>query len=406
MFAACAVAEDPSLRGKPLIVAGDPEDRRSIVLTASYEARPLGVHTAMPLREALRLAPKAVIVPPDHALYRRYHKRLMETLRGFTPLVEEVSIDEAYLDVAGTPGLEEGVESLARHIRDKVRDACSLTVSLGVSSTRFLAKMAANLAKDRPGGIVVLGPEDASRVLGPLPIGAFHGIGKRTEERLVARGVSRISDLERVGEAGLRTFLGEVGPAFLADLHGRGSARVAAEATDAKSISHEMTFARDVVRREDLLPILLALSDQVAWRLRAERMAARTVGMRIRHRTFTDHSRQMSVPKGVFLTEELYGAAAGLLDRMPEAAFPCRLASVAASKLTPIPSERWALFPSSPSRGEALARTVDRLRRRFGQAAVMPAGVLGSPGEDLYDRALHGSSFRTRGLEKSGDGRD
>lgn len=398
MFAACAVAENPSLAGRPLLVAGDPSDRRSIVLTASYEARAFGVRTAMPLREALQRARDAVVVAPDHALYRRYHQRLKEVLLRFTPLVEEVSIDEAYLDVHGTPGLTEGIAALARRIRHTVKEETSLTVSLGISSTRFLAKMAANRAKGTEEGIVLLHPRDASARLGPLPIGAFHGIGKKTEAHLRSHGVRRIADLGAMSETRLRELLGEAGPAFLRDLRGEGSATVTAEEADPRSVSHEMTFARDVDTPKTLLPILLALSDQVAGRLRRQGVSARTVTVRIRHVSFTDHARQMSVPRGVFLTEDLYRAASRLLERIPKKAFPCRLASVAASRLVPIEAGRWTLFPEEPSKSETLAGTIDDLRRRFGAGAVMPAGVLGSPGEDLYDRALHGSSFHTRGL--------
>lgn len=405
MFASCAAAEDPSLAGRPLVVAGNPDDRRSIVLTASYEARSFGIRTAMMLRQALALCPEAVVVPPDHDLYRAYHERLRQVLLSFTPVVEDISIDECYLDLAGCPGIDRGPLEMARTIREALRVGTGLVASLGVAPTRFLAKMAASLAKKEPDGVRLLHLDDVPGSLYGLPIGEFHGIGPKTEERLRSRGVRTIGDLAAMDEPALRLALGEAGPALAGELKGLGSARVASLPGRAKSISHELTFASDIVNREDLRPVILALSDQVAARLRREALVARTVTLRLKDASFREHSRSQTVREGMRFAADLYRTALGLLSRMPRNALPCRLAGVAATSLDEAEGEPQTLFSSGPRREEDLARTVDSIRERFGEGAVLPAGVLGSAGEDLYDKALFGSSFRTRGLGSARQGK-
>lgn len=402
MFAACAAAEDPALRGKPVIVAGDPEDRRSIVLTSSYEARARGVKTATPLRQALSLCPEALVVPPDHALYRRYHEKMIRVLQGFTPVVESVSIDEAFMDVTGCPGMDLGVAGLAREVRRSVLEKTQLKTSLGVSTSRFLAKMASSLAKRADDGVFVLWPSAVPKVLWPLPVGAFHGIGPKTEERLMARGIRTIGDLERAGPATIGEILGSTGPAFLQELRGEDQTPVKASDDAIKSMSHELTFSRDIPTPDALRPVLLALSDQVAHRLRSAGLAGSTVGLRLRNNKFKDWSRQMRPEHPVFLTGDLYRAALGLMERMPKEAFPCRLAGVGASGLLEEGTLPQTLFEGPKSPRADLARAVDRVRAKFGEDSLRPAGVLGSPGEDLYDHALFGSSFKTRGQD---DGR-
>ena len=374
MFASCAAAEDASLRGIPVVVAGDPSDRRSIVLTASYEARAYGVRTAMPVREALRLCPGVRIVPPDRGLYERYSRRLFAVLGEFTPVVRPVSIDEAYLDLTGCPGLEEGPLRLARAIRRRVDEATHLAVSIGLADGPWLAKMAADLAKKAPDGVLLLRREDVGDLLGPLPVDAFHGIGPKTAAKLRGMGIRTIADIAQADPVLLRPF----------GVHGERMRRLAqgdddgALPTDGEpvSLSHEETFAHDVLTPQDLHPLLVRVCDRVAERLRREGFVAQGVGLRLRSAAFRDYSRQATLPAPSARGEDLRHAAELLLARMPRAAFPCRLLGVAAHGLERAQDAPPELFPDEATeRRDRLWQAVTAVRRRYGSDAVRPLGA-------------------------------
>lgn len=374
MFASCAAAEDPSLRGLPVAVAGDPSDRRSIVLTASYEARAYGVRTAMPVREALRLCPRLRIVAPDRALYERYSRHLFRVLGDFTPIVRPVSIDEAYLDLSGCPGLAEGPLQLATRIREQVRTQTDLLVSIGLAEGPWLAKMAADLAKKRSDGILLLRPQDLADVLWPLPVDAFHGIGPKTAAKLRSLGIGTIGQIAHADSKLLAGF----------GVHGERMRRLARgedrgslpEETRQVSISHEETFAQDISGPVALHPVLVALCDRVAERLRREGYVAGALGLRLRNAAFRDFSRQGPLPAPSARAEDLRRAAELLLDRMPAAAFPCRLLGVTAQALADAQALAPELFPDdSAERRQKLWDAVTSVRRRFGADAVRPLGA-------------------------------
>jgi len=372
MFASCHAAEDPSLRGLPLLVAGDPSDRRSIVLTASYEARAFGVHTAMPIGQALRLCPKATVVAPDRHLYERYSHRLFEALGDFTPDVRPVSIDEAYLDLRGCPGLEEGPLVLAATIRAAVLARVGLQVSIGLSEGPWLAKMAADLAKKLPEGVLLLEPGSAHERLAPLAVEAFHGIGPKTAEKLRALGIATIGDLARADPALLRPF-GVHGPRMQRLARGEDRGRLP-ESAAAVSLSHEETFAHDVRGTAELRPILVHVCDRVADRLRREGLLAGGASLRLRNAAFRDFTRQEPLPAPSARPEDLLAAVDSLLRRMPGTAFPCRLAGVAATHLQPRGGAP-ELFPDpAAERRDRLWQTVTDLRRRYGPDALRPLG--------------------------------
>lgn len=398
MFASCAVIADPALAAKPLAVAIDPSDRRSIVLTASYEARDRGVRTAMPLGQALALCPELVVVPPDHALYRRTQQAMGTLLERFTPLVEWVSIDEAFFDLAGCPILAEGAVAACAEIRRATRTELGLPVSIGVSTTRFLAKMASHLAKREPTGVFQLQPAQVPRVLHPLPIEACHGIGPKTAERLRAFSILTIGQLAAVAPHQLTSLIGQVGATFQAELRGEGPSAVKAVSRPAKSISHELTFAQDIAGPDDLRPILLALADQVASRLRRSGLAGSKVALTVRDRTFSSHDRQLTARHPVFLTEDIFRYVLTLLTRFPPSIFPCRLAGVSVAGLAPMAPLPATLFDDPGQAKRALAAALDQIRQRYGEDAMLWASTLGSAGQELYDSTRHGSSFRTGAL--------
>ena len=374
MFASCAAAEDPSLRGLPLVVAGDPSDRRSIVLTASYEARAYGVRTAMPVREALRLCPAVRIVPPDRRLYERYSRRLFAVLHDFTPVVRPVSIDEGYLDLTGCPGLAAGPLRLAAEIRRTVLERTALVVSIGLAEGPWLAKMAADLAKKREEGILLLRAEDMREIVWPLAVEAFHGIGPKTAAKLRLMGIRTIGDIARAEPRLLAPF----------GVHGQRMRRLALgddhgplpEESGPVSLSHEETFARDIESPGDLHPILVAVCDRVGERLRREGQVAKGVGLRLRNREFRDFSRQGPLRVPTARAEDLRQVAQALLARMPGTAFPCRLLGVTAYGLQSAASTAPELFPDdADARRDQLWRAVTSVRARYGQDAVRPLGA-------------------------------
>ncbi len=374
MFASCAAAEDPSLRGLPLVVAGDPSDRRSIVLTASYEARAYGVRTAMPVREALRLCPGARIVAPDRRLYERYSHRLFEVLAEFTPVVRPVSIDEGYLDLSGCPGLADGALPLAARIRARVRERTGLVVSIGLAEGPWLAKMAADLAKKRSEGILLLGPRDVEEIVWPLPVDAFHGIGPKTAARLRGIGIRTIGQIAQADPRLLEGF-GVYGERMRRLARGEDRGALAEESPQV-SISHEETFARDIANPVDLHPALVAICDRVAERLRREGFVARGLGLRLRNAAFRDFSRQGPLPAPSARAEDLRREAEALLARMPAGAFPCRLLGVAAHALEAADAAPPELFPDDDAeRRDKLWTAVTAVRRRYGPDALRPLGA-------------------------------
>ncbi|MDA8344508.1 MAG: DNA polymerase IV [Thermaerobacter sp.] len=402
MFASCAALEDPSLQGQPVLVAGDPKDRRSIVLTASYEARAFGVRTAMPVGMALRLCPTARIVPPDHALYRRYSHLLFETLQEFTPVVAPVSIDEAFMDLTGCPGLAEGPLAFGAAIRARVLEAVGLTVAVGLAPGRWLAKMAADLAKRRTEGVLILGPGDLRQEIWPLPVEAFYGVGPKTAERLRALGIRTIG---QIAQSEALAALGRQGEELRRLALGDDPSPVEADGPT-KSISHELTFSRDVHRPDELRGVLLGLSDQVAYRLRRAGLYAGSVTLRLKNSRFQSFTRQAALPAPSQHSDALFTLALDLMTRMPHAAFPARLAGVAAGGLGEAAAQAPPLFPDPEAeRRERLADTVTALRARYGEGAVLPLETLGSAAAESYDKRRHGTSFEKPDRQKRPKGR-
>ena len=281
-FAAVEQRDRPELRGRPVIVGGDPQ-ARGVVSAASYEARAFGVHSAMPLRTASALCPDGAFLPVDGAKYRRESGRVMEVLGRFTPLLEQVSIDEAFLDVAGSERLFGPPEAIARRIRAAVRDEIGLTASVGVATTKLVAKIASDLRK--PDGLVVVPPGEEAAFLAPLPIRRLWGVGEQTRLVLAEHGVRTIGDLAELPVDVLVRRLGAHG----ATLHDRARGIDPSPVTGdvaAKSVSHEHTFDVDTADAEVIERTLLALSEGVASRLRAGGVRAATVQVKVRDSNF------------------------------------------------------------------------------------------------------------------------
>lgn len=334
-FAAVEVLENPDLAGKPVLIGGRPEER-GVVAAASYPARAFGVRSAMPMHQALRLCPEAVVLPPRHRRYSEYSQRVMAILCQTSPLVEQMSIDEAYLDLTDQIAVwDKGVE-LARRLQDRVQEQVSLSASLGVATNKLVAKVASD--RDKPGGLTAVRPGEEAAFLAPLPVRVLWGVGPVTAAGLREMGVTTVGQLAQVPEEELRARFGQHGRAMAQQARGFDERPVVTE-HEVRSVSQERTFARDVVDAEALKRQLWRLSRGVARRLRKTELAAGTVVVKLRYADFTTLTRQMTLMVPTDDEEEIYRAALALLKRAWQPRQPVRLLGVAGRHLSPPPGQ-------------------------------------------------------------------
>ena len=370
-FAAVEQRDRPELRGKPIIVGGDPRSR-GVVSTCSYEARKFGVHSAMPLRTALGLCPQGIFVPVDGAKYQRVSREVMAVLRRFTPAVEQVSIDEAFLDVAGSEALFGTAPEIGRRIKAEVVAATELTVSVGVATNKLIAKVASDLRK--PDGLVVVQPGEEAAFLAPLEIRRLWGIGPKTAERLHGLGIRTIGELAALPVETLARALGDHG----GTLHDR------ALGIDADHrIGEAAKFAVDVTDPAEIERTLLALTEGVSARLRAAGLRAGTVAVKIRDSQFRTITRQKHLPEPSDLTEEIWRAALEL-TRPEVRGKKIRLLGVAATQLGQ--PEQTTMFEVVDSKQRRVVAATDAVRRRFGDRAVTRASLLHRPLPAPFER--------------------
>ena len=378
-YASVEAQKDPSLAGKAVVVAG--AGGRGVVMSASYEARRFGVTSAMPAVRARRLAPGAIFVPPDFESYRVYSNRFREILLAHTPLVEPLSLDEAFLDVGGATRLFGEPRAIAERIREQVRAELGFTCSVGVAPNKFLAKLASTQAK--PDGLLHVRADAVHDFLDPLPVGALWGAGERTVETLGRLGVRTVGELAAIPVAVLERVLGDATATHLSELSRGIDDRSVIPYEAPKSVSHEETFERDLDDDEEIVREILGLSRRVAARLREDGYLARTVVLKVRLANFTTLTRSRTLPEPTDLAAKLYTTATDLYRALPGARRRIRLLGVQATGLHQAGAEQLALL-----RGERwgdLERTVDRIERRFGRDATLPATLLtprGRPGRE------------------------
>jgi DNA polymerase-4 len=384
-FAAVEQRDRPELRGQPVIVGGGGPGDRGVVSAASYEARAFGVRSAMPLRTAAALCPDGIFLPVDGRRYQAVSREVMAILGRFTPRLEPISIDEAFLDVAGSQALFGSGEAIARSIKQAIRDELRLTASVGVASSKLVAKVASELRK--PDGLVVVAPGDEAAFLAPLPIWRLWGVGPQTRKVLADHGVATIGDLAALPEDVLLRRFGRQGPVLAARARGVDPSPVA-DAMDAKSVSHEHTFDADTRDRELIERTLLALSEGVAGRLRKARIKAATIGVKVRGSDFATVTRQRTLAAPTDQTDEIYRTALALA-RPEVRGIAVRLLGVAASGLTE--REQLALFEAPDSRRRRAVGALDAIRARFGPRSIVRARLLddhvGQPFERDHLRA-------------------
>jgi DNA polymerase IV len=369
-YASVEVLKDPSLAGKPVVV-GSPA-ARGVVMSASYEARARGLHSAMPSLRARRLCPDAVFVLPDFDAYRAYSNRFREVLLSYTPLVEPLSLDEAFLDVGGATRLFGEPVRIAATIREAVTTELSLTASVGVGPNKFMAKLASTRAK--PDGLLHVTAGGIQAFLDPLPVGALWGVGDKTAESLGRLGIRTVEELARTPAQILERVLGE-GQAggLLALAHGRDSREVVPFEAP-KSVSHEETYPRDLDDPDEVLREILALSHRVGARLRSEGYRARTVTVKLRLPSFSTLTRSKTLGTATDVGSDIFHVARELLLRLPEGRRRFRLLGVAATGLEPAGAEQVALYTSG--QWHQAERALDRVERRFGKGKAVPASLL------------------------------
>jgi DNA polymerase-4 len=369
-YASVEVLKDPSLAGRPVIVGGT--GARGVVASASYEARAYGVRSAMPAVRARRLCPDAVFLPSDFEAYRAHSNRFREVLLSFTPIVEPISLDEAFLDVGGATALFGPPERIAATIRARVASEVGVTCSVGIAPTKFVAKLASDDRK--PDGLLHVPAGGVLAFLEPLPVGRLWGVGEKTGELLGRLAIRTIGDLARTPEPVLERIIGEQSARHLWSLaHGEDDRAVVAYEAP-KSVSHEETFERDLDDEAEILRELLALSGRVAARLRADGYRARTIVLKARLATFTTLTRSRTLADPTDVGAELYRTVAELYRNLPGDRRRIRLLGVQAAGLVPAGSEQLAML-----RGERwgdVERAVDRIERRFGRGAATAASLL------------------------------
>jgi DNA polymerase-4 len=366
-YASVEQRDRPELLGKPVIVGG--LGGRGVVCAASYEARPFGVHSAMPIVTARRLCPHAVYLPVRMKHYAEIGREIRQILLSFTPLVEPLSLDEAFLDVAGCESLFGPAPQIAERIKARVKSDTGLTASVGVAPNKFLAKLASDHGK--PNGLVVVHPDRIAQFLAPLPVGRIWGVGKKAEKRLHNLGIETIGQLARLSEDDLIAQFGELGEHFRQLANGRDGRRVVPD-REAKSISTETTFAKDISDRQLLRDWLLDLTDQLAARLRHAGLRAKTVELKIRSSDFTTRHRAQALPEATNATDLLWQTAKAILEHgLTRDMLPIRLLGVGATRLTGETAAQRSLFDAAErERQRSLDQTVDAIRKQFGSGAV------------------------------------
>jgi DNA polymerase-4 len=372
-FALVEVRDNPSLAGKQVIVGYD--GNRGVVLSATYEARKLGVHSAMPMSRALRLAPNAIVVEPDHEKYSEVSENVMAIFESITPLVQPLSVDEAFLDISGAQKLMGTPSQIGEVIRARVSDEQGITCSVGVASTMFVAKLATNFAK--PDGLHVVPADKVIEFLHPLPIGALWGVGEKTAEQLSRLGLVNVSDIANTPVKTLARVIGQAAAEHLYELAWGRDPRTVTPNQAEKSIGAERTFESDIDDPEEILAQILDLSNKVAKRLRAANYFSRTITIKVRFADFSSVTRSKSLPASTDLATDIYATSKSLFEAMNLQRARIRLVGVRATGLVPTSESSVQLeFSDRDSGWREAEEAIDQVAIKFGNSAVKPARLI------------------------------
>ncbi|MBK9740715.1 MAG: DNA polymerase IV [Actinobacteria bacterium] len=372
-YASVSLRTRPELHGAPVIVGGG--GNRGVVLSATYEARALGIHSAMPMSRARRLAPQAVIIEPDHRAYAHVSRGVMALFGSITPLVEPISLDEAFLDVTGAIRRLGSPTAIAELIRARVEDEQQITCSVGVASSKFVAKLASTRAK--PDGLLVVPADQVIAFLHPLPVGALWGVGEKTEEQLTRLGLRTVGDIANTPLGTLQRALGQAAGSHLHELSWGRDDRVVSPHEPEKSIGNEETFEHDIDDPEIIHAHLLRLADQVAGRLRAAGYVGRTICLKVRFADFSTITRSRTLSRPTDVGKDIYDTVRGMYDALGLQRVRIRLVGVRAEGLIDAHDAPHQMLLGEPDHGRREAEVaVDALRARYGSAAVRPARLV------------------------------
>lgn len=369
-FASVEQRDNPLLIGKPVIIGGP--GRRSVVSAASYEARRFGVHSAMPASEAKRLCPQGIFLPGNHHKYKLVSREIRAIFHDFTPLVEPLSLDEAFLDVTGMDWLYDHPLTIAKLIKERIQRELSLTASAGIAANKFLAKLASDLEK--PNGLVMITPGEEAAVLDKLPIKRLWGVGEKTAQLLRGMNIDTIGQLARTDPKVLERHLGKWGLEAYQLAHGQDTRPVVPESAP-KSLGNEITFEQDLTCREEIATHLLALAEQVGRRLRYSGYCGKTVTVKLRFIPFETITRSQTIEQPTNLGEGLYEIAAGILNRVT-LRDNVRLVGLTVSQLTPDNGGQLSLFAETEDKRRAVTQAVDRLKDKYGEAIILKGRLL------------------------------
>jgi len=378
---------DPSLRGKAVVVGGQRHER-GVVSAASYEARKFGVHSAMPLRTAAKLCPQAIFVDGHPTRYRECSEKVYGVLTSFSPLVEMASIDEAYLDMTGTERLHGPVLYAAHQLHQKIKSQTQLNCSIGIGSSRLIAKVSS--AKAKPHGILWVIPGQEAKFLAPLDVRDIPGVGKVTEQNLHALGIRRVGDLARFDEAYLEEHFGKWGLALAGKARGEDAGgwfdtEVGAD-TDPKSISHEHTYNEDTADVETIESTLMRLSEMVGRRLREHKLHARTIQLKLRYKDFTTITRAHTLADATQLDTEIFEQVRALFRKNWRKGAQVRLLGVQAAQFEAQAGQGDLIEGERRQRWQQALSAADRLRDKFGESSVsLATGMKGGFRERTHE---------------------
>jgi len=391
---------DPSLKGKAVVVGGQ-RDERGVVSAASYEARKFGVHSAMPLRTAAKLCPHAIFVDGHPTRYRECSERVYQVLNAFSPKVEMASIDEAYLDMTGTERLHGPPLRAAHALHQRMKADTHLNCSVGIGTSRLIAKVCSGQAK--PNGVLWIVPGQETKFLAPLDVREIPGVGKVMESNLHALGIKKVGDLAKLGDSELEERFGKWGLALAGKARGEDAGgwfdtEVAAD-LDAKSISHEHTYNDDTADGTQLESTLMRLSEMVGRRLREANFHARTVQLKLRYHDFTTITRAHTLPAPTQLDTEIFEQIRSLFRKNWKKGIPIRLLGVHASSFTTQPDQLNLLEGNRQQRWKDALAAADKLRDKFGESSVsLATGLRGGFRERTHENpaSLPGQNKRPK----------
>ena len=370
-YASVEVRDQPGLAGRPVIVGGSPRGR-GVVSAANYEARRFGIHSAMPTARAMRLCPEAVCLPGRMSLYASVSRQIREIFNRYSPLVEPLSLDEAFLDVTDSQRLFGSAAEIANAIKQAIRNELSLVASVGIAPNKFIAKIASDL--DKPDGFVEVMPEEVQAFLDPLPVSRIWGVGKATGKELDRLGITTIAQLRQQSEAVLQDRFGKFGNHLWCLANGMDDRPVVSD-SEAKSISNETTFDSDISNRDTLRAWLMELTEQVCWRLRQHDLFGRTVQIKLRFADFSTITRSHTLPEATQQTKLVWQAVMALFDKaMQGESRRLRLVGVGVSGLSETaqrPQVQTDMFEQpKDTRQTQLDEVADAIKSRFGSSGI------------------------------------